>query len=59
MLNLMKQELERKAEEISKLMQQILIKEQDQLRENFEEQKLGSELIIPVQQQHIEKETET
>jgi len=29
MLNLMKQELERKAEEISKLMQQILIKEQD------------------------------
>ena len=58
MLNLMKQELERKAEEISKLMQQILIKEQDQLRENFEEQKLGSELVIPVQQ-HIEKEAET
>ena len=58
MLNLMKQELERKAEEISKLMQQILIKEQDQLRENFEEQKLGSKLVIPVQQ-HIEKEAET
>ena len=58
MLNLMKQELERKAEEISKLMQQILIKEQDQLRENFEEQKLGSELVIPVQQ-HIEIEAET
>ena len=58
MLNLMKQELERKAEEISKLMQQILIKEQDQLRENFEEQKLGSELVIP-SQQHIEIEAET
>lgn len=37
MLNLMKQELERKAEEITKLMQQILLKEQDQLKENFQE----------------------